>query len=243
MVGETGFEPATFCSQSRHSTRLSYSLSIEYIYFCLINSQTVKAMQIVKKLKKISLSKSFFPFWRYQFLIKSLNKKIKPYKINREILGVGDVVFALCFSPEEKKFYLIKQFRPFYYVRKEKYKFELVGGLVDEGETLTQALKREIKEEIGVKTIKLKKLTKYCPVPGYSDEIVHVYYAEVEKIKDSHLYNKFENEEIKVSKLTLNQIKKINSSEQIQNVLTKVSIYEYLIKLKRVNIVNYFIFF
>ena len=190
-------------------------------------------MQIVKKLKKISLSKSFFPFWRYQFLIKSLNKKIKPYKINREILGVGDVVFALCYSPEEKKFYLIKQFRPFYYVRKEKYKFELVGGLVDKGEAITQALKREINEEIGVKTLKLKKLTKYCPVHGYSDEIVHVYYAEVEKIKNSHLYNKFENEEIKVSKLTLNQLKKINSSEQIQNVLTKVSIYEYLNKIKK----------
>ena len=190
-------------------------------------------MQIVKKIKKISLTKSFFSFWRYKFLIKSLNKKIKPYKINREILEVGDVVFALCYSPEEKKFYLIKQFRPFYYVRKEKYKFELVGGLVDKGETLTQALKREIKEEIGVKTLKLKKLTKYCPVPGYSDEIVHVYYAEVENIKDSHLYNKFENEEIKVSKLNLNQIKKINSSEQIQNVLTKVSIYEYLNKIKK----------
>ena len=190
-------------------------------------------MQIVKKIKKISLSKSFFPFWRYQFLIKSLNKKIKPYKINREILGVGDVVFALCYSPEEKKFYLIKQFRPFYYLRKERYKFELVGGLVDKGETLTQALKREIKEEIGVKTLKLTKLTKYCPVPGYSDEIVHVYYAEVKKIKNSHLYNKFENEEIKVSKLSLNQLKKINSSEQIQNVLTKVSIYEYLNKIKK----------
>ena len=190
-------------------------------------------MQIVKKIKKISLSKSFFPFWRYQFLIKSLNEKIKPYKINRELLEVGNVVFALCYSPEEKTFYLIKQFRPFYYVRKEKYKFELVGGLVDKGEGITQALKREINEEIGVKTLKLKKLTKYCPVPGYSDEIVHVYYAEVEKIKNSHLYNKFENEEIKVSKLSLNQLKKINSSKQIQNVLTKVSIYEYLNKIKK----------
>ena len=233
MVGETGFEPATFCSQSRHSTRLSYSPSIEYIYFCLINSQTVKKMQVVKKIKKISLSKSFFPFWRYQFLIKSFNKKIKPYKINREILSVGDVVFALCYSPEEKKFYLIKQFRPFSYVRKQKYKFELVGGLVDKGETINQALKREIMEEIGVKTLKLKKLTKYCPVPGYSDEIVNVYYAEVEKIKKSHLYNKFENEEITVSKFSLSQLKKINSSEQVQNVLTKVSIYEYLRKIKK----------
>jgi ADP-ribose pyrophosphatase len=190
-------------------------------------------MQVVKKIKKISLSKSFFPFWRYQFLILSFNKKIKPYKINREILSVGDVVFALCYSPEEKKFYLIKQFRPFSYVRKQKYKFELVGGLVDKGETINQALKREIMEEIGVKTLKLKKLTKYCPVPGYSDEIVNVYYAEVEKIKKSNLYNKFENEEIKVSKFSLSQLKKINSSEQVQNVLTKVSIYEYLRKIKK----------
>ena len=55
----------------------------------------------------------------------------------------------------------------------------------------------------------------------------------LEKIKKTHLYNKFENEEIKVSKLTLNQIKKINSSGQIQNVLTKVSIYEYLNKIKK----------
>src|SRR6056300_675720 len=190
-------------------------------------------MQVVKKIKKISLSKRFFPFWRYQFLIRSVNQKIKPYKINREILGVGDVVFALCYSPEEKKFYLIKQFRPFYYLRKERYKFELVGGLVDKGETLIQALKREIMEEIGAQTLKLKKLTKYCPVPGYSDEIVHVYYAEVKKIKNSHLYNKFENEEIKISKLNLDQLKRINSSEQIQNVLTKVSIYEYLNKIKK----------
>ena len=190
-------------------------------------------MHIVKMIKKISLSKSFFPFWRYQFLIKSLNKKIKPYKIDREILGVGDVVFALCYSPKEKKFYLIKQFRPFSYVRKEKYKFELVGGLVDKEESVTQALKREINEEIGVKTLKLKKLTKYCPAPGYTDEIVHVYYAEVEKIKNIHLYNKFENEEIKVTKLTLDQIKKINSSKQVQNVLTKISIYEYLNKIKK----------
>ena len=150
-------------------------------------------MQKVSKIKKTLLSKSFFSFWKYQFLIKSYNKKVKPYKINREILNIGDVVFALCFSPEEKKFYLIKQFRPFYFVRGKNLKYEIVGGLVDKGESLTTALKREIKEEIGVKTKKIVKLTTYCPVPGYSDEIVHVYYAEVEKIKFKSLYNKDEN--------------------------------------------------
>ncbi len=190
-------------------------------------------MQLIKQIKKIRLSKSFFPFWKYQFLIKSHNKNIKPYKVFREILNVGDVVFALCFSPEEKKFYLIKQFRPFYFVRNKTLKLEIVGGLVDKGESLKKALKREIKEEIGVDTIKLQKLTTYCPVPGYSDEIVNVYYAEVEKIKNKNMYNKNENEEIKIFKLSLKELKKINQSKSIQNVLTKISIYEYLNKFKK----------
>ena len=190
-------------------------------------------MQKVTKIKKLLISNSFFKFWKYQFLVRSFNKKIKPYKIFREILNVGDVVFALCFSTEEKKFYLIKQFRPFYFVRSKTLKYEIVGGLVDKGESLITALKREIKEEIGVKTKKIVKLTSYCPVPGYSDEIVHVYYAEVEKIKLKSLYNKNENEEIKVFKLNLAELKKINESKSIQNVLTKISIYEYFKKFKK----------
>ena len=190
-------------------------------------------MQKVTKIKKLLISNNFFKFWKYQFLVRSYNKKIKPYKIYREILNVGDVVFALCFSPEEKKFYLIKQFRPFYFVRNQTLKYEIVGGLVDKGESLITALKREIKEEIGVKTKKILKLTTYCPVPGYSDEIVHVYYAEVEKIKLKTLYNTNENEEIKIFKLSLNELKKINESRSIQNVLTKISIYEYFKKFKK----------
>ena len=128
---------------------------------------------------------------------------------------------------------MIKQFRPFYFVRNKNLKLEIVGGLVDKGESLKKAIVREIKEEIGVKTLKLQKLTTYCPVPGYSDEIVNVYYAEVEKIKNKDMYNKFENEEIKIFKLTLKDLIKINQSKTIQNVLTKISIYEYLSKFKK----------
>ena len=190
-------------------------------------------MQQIKQLKKTLLSKSFFKFWKFTFLVKSKNKSIEPYKINREILNVGDVAFALCYSPEEKKFYLIKQFRPFYFIRKEKYLLEMVGGLVGKGESVNSAIKREIFEEIRVKTKKLKKLTTYCPVPGYSDEIVHLYYAEVDKIKLKTLFNKFENEEIRIYRLTLEQLLKVNKNNKVQNVLTKLAIYEYLNKIKK----------
>ena len=47
------------------------------------------------------------------------------------------------------------------------------------------------------------------------------------------MYNKYENEEIKIFKLTLKDLIKINQSKTIQNVLTKISIYEYLSKFKK----------
>ena len=52
-------------------------------------------MQKVTKIKKLLISNGFFKFWKYQFLVRSYNKKIKPYKIFREILNVGDVVSAI----------------------------------------------------------------------------------------------------------------------------------------------------
>ena len=61
-------------------------------------------MKKVRKIKKILLSNGFFKFWKYQFLDRSFNKKIKPYKIFREILNVGDVVFALCLALRRKNF-------------------------------------------------------------------------------------------------------------------------------------------
>ena len=70
-------------------------------------------------------------------------------------------------------------------------------------------------------------------MPGYSDEIVHLYYAEVDKIKLTALFNKFENEEIRIYKLTLRQLLKINKSNKVENVLTKLAIYEYLNKIKK----------
>ena len=62
--------------------------------------------------------------------------------------------------------------------------------------------------------------------------------AQLEKERSEQVQNEdapklIENEEIKVSKLSFNQLKKINYSEQLQNVLTKVSIYEYLNKIKK----------
>ena len=69
-------------------------------------------------------------------------------------------LFAI--TRKKKIFYFIKQFRPNYYLNKNKiFPLEIVAGGIDSNENPRQAIIREIKEEIGVKPISVKKFAPY----------------------------------------------------------------------------------
>jgi ADP-ribose pyrophosphatase len=54
---------------------------------------------------------------------------------------------------------------------------ELPAGTVDKGEQPLCCARRELTEETGYAARTLKKLGKIYPVPGYSDEVIHIYVA------------------------------------------------------------------
>ncbi len=60
----------------------------------------------------------------------------------------------------------------------EKYLWEFPAGGREPGETFSQAAKRELMEEIGMKPGKLKKLLEFYPSPGVSGEKMHVFLAQ-----------------------------------------------------------------
>lgn len=62
-----------------------------------------------------------------------------------EYLDKQSAIAALIISPDEKKGYFVKQFRPG--LKKEV--LEVVAGLIDEGEEELHAMYREIREESG----------------------------------------------------------------------------------------------
>ncbi len=73
----------------------------------------------------------------------------------------------------EGKYILVRQYR----FPLEKHLWEFPAGGREPGETFSQAAKRELKEEIGMRPGKLEKLLEFYPTPGVSGEKMHVFLA------------------------------------------------------------------
>lgn len=72
------------------------------------------------------------------------------------------------------KVLMMRQFRP----ALKKYIYELPAGTIDPNESLLTCAKRELIEETGYRTSKIKKIGQIYPVPGYSTEIIHIFKAQ-----------------------------------------------------------------
>ncbi len=58
------------------------------------------------------------------------------------------------------------------------YLYELPAGTLEKGEKPLSCAQRELAEETGYGAKKLTRLGKIIPVPGYSDEVIHIFKAE-----------------------------------------------------------------
>lgn len=84
----------------------------------------------------------------------------------------GAVIIAPFLSKDRVLF--MRQYRP----ALKKYIYELPAGTLDPNESLLTCAKRELIEETGYRTAKIKKVGQIYPVPGYSTEVIHVFKAE-----------------------------------------------------------------
>ncbi|MCX7823536.1 MAG: NUDIX hydrolase [Syntrophobacterales bacterium] len=56
---------------------------------------------------------------------------------------------------------------------------EIPAGKVDPGETIEEAIQRELMEETGYRATTIKPLISYFPAIAYSNEIIHIFSAEI----------------------------------------------------------------
>lgn len=73
----------------------------------------------------------------------------------------------------ENKVLLVKQFRYLY----GKAVYEIPAGKLNAREATSVAAARELEEETGYRA-DLKPFLKLYPSPGYTDEVIHIFYAE-----------------------------------------------------------------
>jgi len=73
----------------------------------------------------------------------------------------------------ESRVILLKQYRH----ALRKYIWEIPAGTIDPQESVINCAKRELVEETGYAADQWQKLGEITPVPGYSDEKIHIYLA------------------------------------------------------------------
>ncbi len=95
-------------------------------------------------------------------------------KATREVVRHGDAVAVLARRPDGK-FVFVKQYRK----AAEETLIEVIAGGLEAGEDPVEGARRETAEETGYEVTDIKYLTTIICTPGYCEERIHVYYAEL----------------------------------------------------------------
>ncbi len=90
----------------------------------------------------------------------------------REIVEHGGAVAVVALTPE-KEILMVRQFRSA--IGKEI--VEIPAGLIEKDEDPAKTAIRELEEETGYIAEKIEKICSYHPSAGFSDEIIHLYFA------------------------------------------------------------------
>ena len=95
-------------------------------------------------------------------------------RAKREVIRHGNAVAILARRPDGK-FVFVKQYRK----AAEEALIEVIAGGLEPGEDPIEGAKRETSEETGYEVTRITFLTTIICTPGYCEERIHLYFAEL----------------------------------------------------------------
>lgn len=109
------------------------------------------------------------------FDVEQLEVEIDPgVTARRDIVRHPGAIAAICRHPDGR-FLFVRQYRK----PLERDLFEVVAGGLGKGEAPEHCAVREIREETGYAVTRLRKLGVICSTPGFTDEVLHVFLADL----------------------------------------------------------------
>jgi ADP-ribose pyrophosphatase len=125
----------------------------------------------------------------------------------------------------ESRVLLLKQYRH----SLRKYIWEIPAGTLDPQESVINCAKRELIEETGFSADQWQKLAEITPVPGYSDERIHIYLATELQPAEQNLDK---DEIINVHEVEYSEAIEMIKTGQIQDAKSIAGLYLAINRLK-----------
>lgn len=137
----------------------------------------------------------------------------------RELVLHRGAVCAVAVTPNDK-IVLVKQFRKAI----EQDLLEIPAGKLEEGEQPDEAIVRELKEETGYEVRNLRYVTQFFTSPGFSNELGHLYFAELGTQSDTCFD---EDEDLEILEYDLEELVRMIREGSITDAKTIVGILLY----------------
>ena len=155
-------------------------------------------------------------------LVKIENSDVEAY---REIITHNGGCCALI-KTKEGKIKFVKQFRYAY----NEFTLELPAGKCEVGEKPIETITREVEEEAGIIPNNIIELGMMYPSPGYTNEIIHLYYIDDYKNSKAHFD---EDEDLDLLEFTLDEALEMIENGRILDAKTIILIYKCLKYFKK----------
>lgn len=136
----------------------------------------------------------------------------------RELVGHPGAVAVIALNPNNE-LVLVEQYRK----PMEKSIIEIPAGKLEKGEDPKESALRELEEETGYTTENLEYVLSFYTSPGFSDEIVHLYFSDqLEKMEKQAAGD--DDEFVELLEVELSEALKLEKEERIHDAKTSYAL-------------------
>jgi ADP-ribose pyrophosphatase len=141
----------------------------------LVSSRAPKHDPRIEVIEKTTPFQGYFRIDRYRLRHRKFDGDWTD-EMTREIFERGHAAAVLLYDPERDTVVLIEQFRPGAHAAGlEPWLIEVVAGIIEEGETAEEVVRREAVEEAGRSVTDLHPIGTFLATPGGSSETVALF--------------------------------------------------------------------
>jgi len=170
--------------------------------------------------RKETAFQGYFKVVRY-FFRHSLHNGGTSGEISREVFERGQAGAALLYDPLRDEVVLIRQFRAGAYVAgRHPFVWELVAGVIEDGETPEEMVRREVVEEAGLIVGELELIQNVMLTPGACSEGCHLFVGRVDTAKAGGVFGlASEGEDILVKVLPFAEAYAMAERREVDNAI------------------------